>query len=335
MSPITDYEQVDELKERRRARQSRPGLKRGVPARIQFAEPARDLLGGLITGGSPEGDQDRPVETQDAADVAPEPAREATTETESRAEQAEAAAQVSGEKIDELIRRVKEGTPAEPDTATTIERRRPKGTVDLPPGAGPRRRNTHIRPSTPSRRRLSKPRRTRVLGIAATLAVAGTAVLVVTLSGGSSQLSPARSASSSGATTGSFAAFGGALSSMIAALGPELSPFARHAASAARTSRPRRTAARRRPARSHLKVARHTGRAARPTSRLVPASSTSTTTASQIQPQTYTPTPAPAPAATASQTPVSATHSTTSSNRSSGPTGSNPLGGIGSCVKGC
>jgi hypothetical protein len=32
---------------------------------------------------------------------------------------------------------------------------------------------------------------------------------------------------------------------------------------------------------------------------------------------------------------VSATHSTTSSNRSSGPTGSNPLGGIGSCVKGC
>lgn len=331
MSPITDDEQVDELKERRRARESRPGLKRGEPARIQFAEPARDLLGGLITSGSPEGGQDHPVEARDTTDASPEPVSEATTYTESPAEPAEGARQLGGEKIDELIRRVKEGTPEEADASTTIERRRPKGTADLPPTARPPR-TKRIRPSTPSRRRVSRPRRTRLLGFAATLVVAGTAVLVLTLGGGSSQLRPVRSASSPEATTGSFAAFGGALSSAIAALGPGLSPFTRHAASATPTSRPRRAQARRRPARSHLKVARHSRRAAHETSRSLPASSASTTaTTSQTQTQTY----APAPTLTTSQTPVSATHSTTSSNRSSGPTGSNPLGGIGSCVKGC
>jgi hypothetical protein len=49
MSPITDDEHVNELKERRRARESRPGSTRAAPARIPSAEPARDLLGGLIT----------------------------------------------------------------------------------------------------------------------------------------------------------------------------------------------------------------------------------------------------------------------------------------------
>jgi hypothetical protein len=38
---------------------------------------------------------------------------------------------------------------------------------------------------------------------------------------------------------------------------------------------------------------------------------------------------------TPSQSSAPATHSTTSSTHSSGPTGSNPLGGIGSCVTGC
>ncbi len=138
MSPITDDEQVDELKERRRARESRPRSNRDAPPRVPSAEPARDLLGGLITNGSPVGDEDRPPGAQDGADGVPAPAREATSAPDSPGGRAEPAAQVGGEKIDELIRRVKEGTPADADAATTIHQRRPKGTADLPPSPASR-----------------------------------------------------------------------------------------------------------------------------------------------------------------------------------------------------
>jgi len=331
MSPITDEEHVDELKERRKARESRPGLRRPAPARIPSAEPARDLLGGLITSGSPEGDDNRSAGDQDAADGAPAPTREATSEPDARGERAESTAPVGGEKIDELIRRVKEGTPADADVATTIQRRRPKGTADLSPAAAPRRRRRPARQTTPSRGQAPRRRRARLLGIVATLVVAGTAVLVVTLSSGPGRLNPARSDSSPTSTTGFLTAFGGELNSTIAALGPELQPFARQAVSAARAARRRHVAAHRRPSHPHVKVPHRIRRAPRKQTRAVPASSPSTATT--VQTQTYA--PPPSPASTTSQTPVSATHSTTSNTHPSGPSGSNPLGGIGSCVKGC
>jgi hypothetical protein len=331
MSPITDDEQVDELKERRKARESRPGLKRPAPVRIPSAEPARDLLGGLITSGSPERDDNRSAGVPDAADGAAAPTREATSEPDARGERAESTAPVSGEKIDELIRRVKEGTPADADVAATIERRRPKGTADLSPAAAPRRRRRPTRQTTPSRGKAPRRRRTGLLGIAATLVVAGTAVLVLTFSSGSGRLSQARTDSSPTSTTGFLTAFGGELNSTIAALGPELQPFARQAVSAARAARHRHVAAHRRPSHPHVKVPHRIRRAPRQETRAVPASSPSTATT--VQTQTYT--PPPSPASTTSQTPVSATHSTTSNTHPSGPSGSNPLGGIGSCVKGC
>jgi hypothetical protein len=325
---------VDELKERRRARESRPSSKRAAPPRIPPAEPARDLLGGLITSGShsPEGDENSSAGAQDAADGAPAPAGEPTSESDARESQAESTARVGGEDIDELIRRVKEGAPADTDVGTTIQQRRPKGTADLPRETAPRRAHRRPRPSTPRRRRTARPRKTRLLGIAVTIVIAGAAVLVFALGGGSSRLSPARSASSSTATTGSFGAFGGALNGAIAVLGSELQPFAQRAVSSERTSRSRRTATRPRPARSHATVKRRARHTARQPTRAVAGSSPSTT-ATTVQTQTYA--PASPPAATPSQSPVSATHSTTSSTRPSGPTGSNPLGGIGSCVKGC
>jgi hypothetical protein len=330
MSPITDDDHVDELKERRRARQSRPTLERPAPARIPSAEPARDLLGGLITSASPDGDEDRSAGAQDATDVAPGPAREAIS-VDSGDDRAEATDRVGGEKIDELIRRVKEGTPADSDAATTIQQRRPKGTADLSPAAAPRRRHGRTRTTTPARPRPPRTQRTRFFGIAATIVIVGSAGLLITLSGGSDRLSPARSDTSSTLTAGSpFGAFG-ALNGAIAALGPELQPFAQRAVRAARTSRLRRTSAHRRRTRSHVKAARHTRRASRRPTRPAPASSPSTATT--VQTQTYAPASPPAP--TTSQTPASATHSTTSSTRSSGPSGSNPLGGIGACVKGC
>jgi hypothetical protein len=332
MSPITDDEQVDELKERRRARESRPRSKRDAPPRIPSAEPARDLLGGLITNGSPVGDEDRPAGAQDAADGVPAPAREATSESDSPGRRAEAAAQVGGEKIDELIRRVKEGTPAETDVATTIQQRRPKGTADLPPSSAARRAHRRPRPSPRPRRHAARPRTTRLLGIVATVVVAGTAVLAVALNGGSSRLSPARSDSAATSTAGSVGPFGGALSSTIAALGPELRPFLQRAVSTERTSRSRRTTARRRPTRSHTTIKHRVQRHPRQPTRAV-ASSSPSTTATTVQTQTYA--PASPVTSTPSQSSAPATHSTTSSTHSSGPTGSNPLGGIGSCVTGC
>lgn len=329
MSPITDDDHVDELKERRKARQSRPGLKRPAPARIPSAEPARDLLGGLITSASPNGDEDRSAGAQDATDVAPGPTREATS-VNSGEDRAEATDRVGGEKIDELIRRVKEGTPADSDAATTIQQRRPKGTADLSPEAAPRRGHGRTRTTTAARPRAPRTRRTRFLGIAATIVIVGSAGLLITLSGGSDRLSPARSDTSSTSTAGSIGAFG-ALNGAIAAIGPELQPFAQRAVRAARTSRLRRTSAHRRRTRSRVKAARHTRRASRRPTR--PATASSPSTATTVQTQTYAPASPPAP--TTSQTPVSATHSTTSSTRPSGPSGSNPLGGIGACVKGC
>jgi hypothetical protein len=331
MSPITDDEHVDELKERRKARESRPGSRRAAPPRIPSAEPARDLLGGLITSGSPERDDNRSAGAQDAADGARPPTRDATSEPDARGERAESTAPVGGEKIDELIRRVKEGTPADADAATTIEQRRPKGTADLSPAAAPRHRRRPTRQTTPSRGQAPRRRRTRLLGIAATLVVAGIAVLVVTLSSGPSRLNPGRSDSPPTSTTGFLTAFGGELNTTIAALGPELQPFTRQAVSATRAARRRHVAARRRPSHPHVKVAHHIRRGPRQQTRAVAASSPSTATT--VQTQTYA--PPPSPVSTTSQTPVSATHSTTTSTRPSGPSGSNPLGGIGSCVKGC
>jgi hypothetical protein len=155
MSPITDDEQVDELKERRRARESRPGSKRETAVRIPSAEPARDLLGGLITIGAPENGEESSASAQHAA---PGPAPEALSESSARKEQARSTGPVGGEKIDELIRRVKEGTPADADVATTIQQRRPKGTADLPPSSAARRAHRRPRPSPRSRRHAARPR---------------------------------------------------------------------------------------------------------------------------------------------------------------------------------
>jgi len=181
MTPITDDEHVDELKERRRARESRPKPNCATPAGIQSAGPARDLLGGLIPSGLPVGDEDRSGILDGTTDLAPAPAREVTSGSDPDGERVEATAGAGGEKIDELIRRVKEGAPADADAATTIQRRRPKGTADLSPAAAPRRGRRRTRPTTPLRQ--PRTRRTRFLGIAATIVVAGTAVLLVTLSG--------------------------------------------------------------------------------------------------------------------------------------------------------
>jgi hypothetical protein len=329
MPPITHDEQVDELKQRRTARGSRSPRKSEAPPRSSSAEPARDLLGGLITNGAPEVEQPVVDGPPDAAHATPAPARETAPPPDRPTSQEVTETDVGGEKIDELIRRVKEGTPADADE-TMPQRRRPKGTADLSPSAMPRRSQRRTRHTVRSRRRPSSSRRALLIGCVATMAAVGISFLVVSLSGNSGRPRPVGSVVRSTPTTESSAAFGSDLTRSIAALGPELGRIARRAATATHTTRTRHKVARRHPSRRRPKTARHIRRSAQ---QPIVTASASPQTVTTVQSQTYT--SASPPVVAPSQTAVSATHSTTSSTRSSGPTGSSPLGGIGSCVKGC
>lgn len=148
MSSFTD-EHIDELKARRQQRQGRqapPPANGATPSGAQSAGAARDLLRGLITNDGPHSEE---VPAATPAGVGDEPhprAREQDADSDSRIAGVGAKARNDGEKIDELIRRVKEGTPVTgADASSTIQQRRPKGTADLSPDAVPRRRGARPR----------------------------------------------------------------------------------------------------------------------------------------------------------------------------------------------
>ena len=192
MSPITDDEQVDELKERRRARESRPGSKRETAVRIPSAEPARDLLGGLITTGAPENGEESSASAQHAA-----PATRAGgavgigAPVKNRQDRPALSAARRSTSSSEGSRRAHRRTPTSRRRSSNVVRKALQ-TCRLHRRLAVR---TDVRRSSPrSRRHAARPRTTRLLGIVATVVVAGTAVLVVALNGGSSRLSPARSA---------------------------------------------------------------------------------------------------------------------------------------------
>jgi len=340
MSSFTD-EHIDELKARRQRRQGRqappPAANGAAPSGAQSAGAARDLLRGLITNDGPHSEE-APAATH--AGIWNEPhtrAHEQDADSDSRIAGVEAQARNDGEKIDELIRRVNEGTPdTDADASSTIQQRRPKGTADLSPDAAPRRRAGRPRlPGTdrPPHSDAGLKRNTRRWAAAATVLVAGTAILLITLGsvGGNhapgAVNSPTRTATLAQARPG---VFGEALHTTIAVIDRQIQAVARRAAAAAQAVRARR-AAKRRLARSHASVKRSTHQTPPEQRRPVVESSPPVTAA----PQTQNYTPAPAPTGSPSQT--SATPQTTSTSRSrpARPTGSDPLGGIGSCVKGC
>lgn len=342
MSSFTD-EHIDELKARRQRRQGRqapPPANGATPSGAQSAGAARDLLRGLITN---DGQHSEPLTSEAPATthagIGDEPhtrAHEQDADSDSRMAGVEAQARNDGEKIDELIRRVKEGALGSgPDASSTIQQRRPTGTADLSPDAAPRRRAARPRvPGTdkPPHSGAGAKRNTRRWAAAATVLIAGTAVLLITL--GSVGGNHAPGAVSSSAPTARLpqarpGVFGEALRTTIAVIDRQLQAVARRAAEAAQAVRTRRTAKRRR-ARSHASVKRSTHQTPPAQSRPVVESSPPVTRA----PQTPTHAPAAAPARSTSQTSTPQTPATGSS-RPAGPSGSDPLGGIGSCVKGC
>ncbi len=336
MPPITD-EHTDELEARRlrrEARQASPATNGSAPAGAQAAGAARDLLRGLITDGA-RGDEAGSAATDSGSET--KPAAPANSEYEDRAAP-ESAPRTHREReaIDELIRRVKDSTAgAAAETSSTLEQRRPKGTANLARDAATARAATRRRvPETELRSTDVAPTPKKHRGpVAAVVLLAGTAVLLVTLAGTGGTSAPRRldsltARSQPAAAPSSY--FDAALQTTIAAIAPELRAVAGRVASSARAAAARH-AAKRRQIRSRAKHARAKHQA----TVVQPAPVTNSPTASATGTQTQSSTAAQSPASTASQTSATSQPSATSSSRQAGPIGAGPLGGIGSCVKGC
>jgi hypothetical protein len=335
MPPIID-DQTDELEARRlrrEARQAPPAANGSTPPGGQSAGAARDLLRGLITDGTRRDGEGGSATTHPGGDD--EPAASASRDGDNRlASECAPMGRGEGEKIDELIRRVKESTAgADAETSSTLQQRRPKGTADLSRDAAmnraaarrraPELRGTKVSPTPKKHRRI----------VAMTVLLAGIAILLATLAGTGGTSAPRgvdSSTPSSPFAKARAGVFGGALDATIAGIAPELRAVARHAAASARAASTRHEA-KRRPIRPRARRARSRHRAAVVQSAAVTASAPPPTTV----PETQTYAPAPATGSTASQTSATSQPSAKSSSRPAGPTGSDPLGGIGSCVKGC
>jgi hypothetical protein len=330
-----ETEHIDELKARRQRRrvQGTASAVNGKPHAPQSAGAARDLLGGLITNGAPRDDDARA--TSDARDMGASP-NDDPNKPDSRAPNraTDANNQSHGEGIDELIRRVKDSAQAMADDAATASlKRRPTGTADLAPDAAPRghgaRRNA-LRPDE-SDTATGRSKRTRRWAAAATVLLGGVVILIA-LSSSNGHRTDARGSSS--ASIASLQAIT-SLPDSAAALRAKIAVVSRKLQIAAGRSTPsgsrRRNAAKRRRTSSHPKVRRPQQTPPARENPPVTVSVPHTTATTPIQQS------APALPPTTSTSPTSATADTsrTSNGHPAGPTTSDPLGGLGSCVKGC
>jgi hypothetical protein len=334
MPPLITDEQRDDLAARRRRKEAQGAAAARNGKASTSAEAARDLLGGLITSG--------PAQTAGSTDDAAAPngvnapparAREEDSDADARTATAPTKTAHGGEKIDQLIRRVRESTATTGvEVSATIQQRRPKGTADLAADAAvPSRHRPRLRaPATVAPRSEAAPkRRTARWGAAGIVLALGVAVLTIALnSAGGHGAAHAVDASASNAKPSSVRteALAGVLRGSFAEIVPEFQALVRRTAARTHAARLRQKVKRPR-ARSRPR-ARHqtTGAVQR---RAVATSSPSVPAASETQ------THAPVPSPSTSQTSTTPDTSTPSTSRPAGPTGSNPLGGIGSCVKGC
>jgi hypothetical protein len=328
MSPPTTEKQTDDLAARRRRKKAREPAAHGavgVPA-IGSSQEARGLLGGLITGtpdvpgasaeagpasGTRVDEQERSGSRFDTATAPPDE-------------------RSNSERVDELIRRVTAGASAmTAETPTTNARRRATGTADLAADAAvPRRRRSRVEEaSARSPASQHQFRRWAAPAVAVALGVSVAVFTLASLGGGSTARGPG--ASATGANRSAVPpTLRIALRTTIAAIAPGFGALARDIT---RPISQRRHQADRRRARTHAgasrartAVASQSHTVARPSPARAVAATSSTT-------------PEPAvPSGTHQQaTPYSASTTTTASNSPAGPTGSDPLGGIGSCIKGC
>lgn len=330
----TTGDHISEFEARRLKREARRTASNGdgkPPRRPVSADQARDLLRDLITSSSPPNTDATPPSGE---------AREAATRTNGKQEEGVPAGahggsspvtSRTGEGVDELVRRVAEGAQmAAADAATVTRHRRPTGTADLAPDAALRKRASE---QAAHREREAAPRSDALKRwVAWALAAVVGLVAVVVLAPSFGSAGGRRAASSHGASLSptalarpAFAGFGDALRTTVAAVDHELQAMARRATARVKHARP--------PAQHHrVRPRRHPPRTRQAASSgAAPPTTDQSSSTTSSQTQNYT-----APPSTASgQGSTAGASSSSSSRQPAGPTNAGPLGGIGSCVKGC
>lgn len=317
---------TDQLEERRKQRQARAAVgAEGTAARPQTPDAARDLLNGLITGS----DTDEPAPSDGATDPGTSarsvPARAGEHEAEL----------THGEDVQDLVRRVQQDAAERSREAAAAAPRRAPSTVDLPPSGGGRRRRIHRSAQDVTATSISWPeRRVRRWVVAAIVGAAATAILLDLalheLGGGTTPTPVRLSTSGAALSTAQHNQLGDALSATIGAIAPELRALAGAV-----------PAAKRGPQGQNRRTQRHVNRhVARPAQHHSAAVSDQTNAVKQSPPAPSAPaprtyTPDSATSSSASHTSASPQTPATSRSQPAGPTNSDPLGGLGSCVSGC
>lgn len=325
MAPLTTDQQRDDLATRRRRKAGR--RVRAVDV-VPGAQSARGLLYGLITGNDAVADPAAgPVDAaHNAVSVSLVGSATAAEAPLPVARPREPAPVNESETVDQLVERVRAGTPsAEP---ALIDHGRAKGTADLA-----RAPATRKRPSRPTRRLFSQAlwpastTRARGLWVAAASGLVAALALTAVLLNADRRDARAHLSSSTTASSGPSRS----IANERARLASRLDPAATRrllAASVQRSARARRAHAAKRARSSHSR--RHASRAR--------THAQTTTASTTIAPQsTSAPVVAqssPTSGSTSAATTPPRTGTSTASQHP-GPETSNPLGGIGSCVKGC
>jgi hypothetical protein len=320
----TTGEHINELEERRQRRQQRNAARSGPakPPRSAITAPeARDLLRDLITEGS-RLDEGGAGHSDIGSLRATEDSRNGSIGTESKHQPS---ARRNGEGVDDLVRRVQAGTQtaaAEAEHAT--RRARPIGTADLSADAAtqnPARRRAGRNGVADPLHRVESNRRAAWAAAAAIVLIVGVAFALSLDSAGERRTATTHSAP----ILATVAGLASAVRVTTSTVDRELEALTHQADGQVH---PRRRATKR----PRVRPQKHHARTARATS------------ATQSQPVHVTSTPA-----TSSQTATSTQQSNASSGRSTaggassssgsaqpaGPTNASPLGGIGSCVRGC
>ena len=252
-----------------------------------------------------------------------------------------------GERVDELVRRVKEGTSAaSAEAIASGAHSRPKGTADLAADAAVKGRYRRLPITGSPRSSLAKRAGIRWWVAAAFALAAGLAVIVLAVNSSGSRLA-GRTADLTAARSGQAEAgtkiFGGAVRTTIVGIGHAIRAQAVLASAQARPPHRQQVGHRQRTqsripsgaARSHPSTTgqdRSTSEASRGIAATSDTHSSAPRLTTTSETQSNTP---PATGVSTSESTTSHNSSTTATSHPAGPTGSNPLGGIGSCVKGC
>jgi hypothetical protein len=326
----TTREHIDELEARRQRREGRssaPASKGKPPRGPKSGEAARDLLRDLITNGPREGD-----DAPGASDAVTPSGSQGDVDGPTNGVTATGRPQLETrrEGVDELVRRVQAGAETMIfDAARATRKRRPIGTADLSADAAGGRQASRAgrRRSRAEAALATKSKRQHWLlaAVGAGVFVAGVAFVLSLASAGAPQPTPARSASITSArlSSASIAGFGSALRSTIAVVDRELRAVALRASTSVRHERRKA-----KHPRGHS--GRHPANAWHETAVQSGGRATSSTTS---QGQSYT--QAQSPVTSSSQSSATTQPSSSNGSQPAGPTNAGPLGGLGSCVKGC